>query len=135
MSKLIITKISDLKTEKARKDEKTPRQFYSLYARDKANMLTGAIQRNFFQDHSADGKTAFWGKDLDYTSAKTLVGQEQDGEIVRLEVEPYDINGRQATSFTCLVLKGENAATIAKRNGHPVSSAVIAAASTKEVVA
>ena len=135
MGKLIVMKISDLRTEKdgsSRKDGKANRQNYTLYFRDSENPLTGAAQRNFFQDHSQDGKLAFWGKDLDYTSAKALVGKEISGDITRLEVEPYDINGRQATSFTCVVLKGEDAATIARRNGHPVSSAVMASSSVKE---
>lgn len=132
MSKLIITKVGDLKQEKVRSDDKAQRSFYTLYARDKENMLTGVIQRNFFQDQSPDGKLAFWGKDLDYSTAKSLVGTEVSGEIVRLEVEPYDINGRMATSFTCLVLKGEDAATIARKNGHIVSKSAVPSVTVKE---
>ncbi len=134
MSKLKITSVSELKTEKARSDKKVSRQFYTIKGFDSENPLTGSFQRNVFQDHSTDGKTAFW-KAADYNQAKALVGQDIIGEIVRMEVAPYDINGRQATSFTAVVLKGENAATIAKANGHVLSSVVPLVASIKEVVA
>ena len=121
MSKLRITKVSDLQTEKARKDGKVSRQYYTLYGFDTENPITGGFQRNVFQTHSQDGKTAFW-KSADYSTAKSLVGQDIVGDIVRMEVAPYDINGRQATSFTAVVLKGETVATVAKANGHVLAS-------------
>jgi hypothetical protein len=134
MSKLIITSVSELKTEKERSDKKVSRQFYTAYLRDTENLLTGSIQRNFFQDHNQDGTKAFWGKSLDYATAKASIGKEVSGEIVRLNVEPYDINGRMASSFTCLVLKNEDAATIAKQNGHTVVNSIASVQPVKETV-
>lgn len=134
MEKLIVKRIGDLKTEKVdskRSDGKVNRQFYTLYFADAGNPLTGNAQRNFYQSHNLDGTAAFW-KDADYSTAKALVGQQIEGSIVRQEVEPYDINGRTATSFTCVVLKGEDAATIAKQNGHIVTSGAISASLLKE---
>jgi len=39
------------------------------------------------------------------------------GNIVRGETLPYDIDGRKATSYTCVVLKGEDTATIFAKAG------------------
>ena len=125
MSKLIITEVGLLKTEKEgakRSDGKVNRQFYTLKGYDTENPITGNWQRNVFQTHSADGKSAFW-KHADYNRAKAQIGIPFVGEIVRMEVEPYDIDGRQATSFKAVVFKGENAASIAKANGHVLSTA------------
>lgn len=126
MSKLRITSVSELKTEKARSDKKVSRQFYTIKGFDSENPITSSFQRNVFQTHNLDGTQAFW-KAADYNQAKSLVGQEIVGEIVRIEVEPYDINGRQATSFTAVVLKGENAGSIAKANGHALSTSILSA--------
>ena len=133
MSKVKVTSISELKTENRTKDQKANRQFYTIKGFDVENPLTGNIQRNFFQAHSADGKSAFW-KGADYSQAKGLVGQEIVGDIVRGEVKPYDINGRLATSFTCLVLKGETFEMIAKQNGHEAVASSVSAAPAKETV-
>lgn len=124
MSKLNVTRISELKTEKARSDKKVSRQFYTIYVADVANPFTSVAQRTLFQNHSQDGKTAFW-KGADYNQAKALIGKEIEGEITRLEVKPYDIDGRMASSYTCVVLKGEDAATIAKAAGHELSGAIV----------
>jgi len=126
MSKLNIVRISDLKTEKSRSDNKVSRQYYTLYVADAANPFTGTGQRTIFQNHSQDGKTAFW-KGADFNQAKALVGTQIEGDVTRLEVEPYDINGRMASSFTCVVLKGESAEAIASQAGHSTLNKAIVA--------
>ena len=130
MGKLLVTRVSDLKTEKARTDKKVSRQHYTLYVVDSSNPFTAGGQREMFQNHTQDGKSAFW-KTIDYNFAKAMSGKEVEGEIVRLNVEPYDINGRPANSYTCVVLKGEDASIIAGKAGHKVIGA-IAQASEKE---
>jgi len=132
MSKLNLIRVSDLKTEKVRKDDKVSRQYFTIYVVDAANPFTSGAQRNIYQNHSADGKTAFW-KTIDFKGAKALVGQSLEGEVSRLEVKPYDIDGRMASSYTCLILKGEDPATIARQSGHEmVFSAPVATEVEKE---
>ena len=116
MGKLLLESISEVKTQKVRSDGKVSLKYYTGYFRDVENPFTGRGQRNFTQNHSADGKSAFW-KELCPESAVKMIGKEFAGDIIKGETLPYDINGRKATSYTALVLKGENAGVIFAKAG------------------
>ena len=116
MGKLMLEAISEVKTQKVRSDGKVSLKYYTAYFRDVENPFTGRGQRNFTQNHTADGKSGFW-KDLAPEAAAQRIGKEFTGNIVRGETLPYDIDGRKATSYTCVVLKGEDTATIFAKAG------------------
>jgi len=107
MGKLLLESISEVKTQKVRSDGKVSLKYYTGYFRDVENPFTGRGQRNFTQNHSADGKSAFW-KELCPESAVKMIGKEFAGDIIRGETLPYD---------TAIVLKGENAGVIFAKAG------------------
>ena len=127
MKKLILTGISAVKTEKARKDGKAQRQYFTAYFANPENPLSDLAQRNFFQAHSADGKVAFWKNGMTPELISSFVGKQLSGEIVRAEVEGYMIGDRQATSYTCVVLQNELLASIVGQAGHTLKGTVATA--------
>lgn len=133
MKKLLILDVSSVKTEKERSDKKVSRKYVTIRFADKDNPLTSVGQRNFFQNHSADGTAAFW-KGIDPSSLKK--GMELGGEIVRLECEAYEIGENTANSATLPILAGEHAPTVFKAQGYAVKGGQeIAAQSTVEAAA
>lgn len=120
MSKLNVMNVSDLRTENRKKDNKVNLQYFFITVADEGNPFTGH-QVKITQRHSADGKTASWSG-VDYNQAKALIGKQIEGEIVRAEVAPYQIEDRTATHFTCVVLKGQNLDSVLKQNGKKLSS-------------
>lgn len=133
MKQLKVIGISNVKEEKPRSDGKKSRKYYTLYFADAENLLTNKGQRNFFENHTPDGKDTFW-KCADPSTAKSLVGTLISGEIVRAEVEPYQIGERMATSTTVVLLKGEFLASIVSQSGHELagSAASVAAPVAQE---
>lgn len=121
MLKLI--KVSAVDTEKVRNDGKASRKYVTMYFINPKNPLQSA-QRNVFEQHTPDGKSTFWKGGVTPELLASFVGQEMDGSIKRFEVEPYEINGRQATSYTCAILEGEFEATILAQAGHKLAGTV-----------
>ena len=64
---------------------------------------------------------------------KNYVGKLIAGDIVTKDVEPYQIGDRTLTSYTCVILKGENVATAFKRQGHPLVSESVPAQPTVDI--
>ena len=56
---------------------------------------------------------------------KQYVGKVIAGDIVTMDVEPYQIGDRTLTRYTCVILKGENVATAFNRQGHPLVSELV----------
>jgi len=118
---LILVSMSEVKTEKTRTDGKISRQFYTAYFADANNPFAKGVQRNVFQAHSADGKTASW-KGGNPSQVKTFVGKEIPGQIVNCIVKPYTIGeNKNITSYTTALLDGENLVSILKQSGHELA--------------
>jgi hypothetical protein len=50
----------------------------------------------------------------------TRKGQTTQGKSVTHNVEPYDVSGRTVSTYTTIILTGENEATVFKNAGHPI---------------
>lgn len=120
-SQLHLVSMSEVKTEKSRKDNKISRQYYTAYFMDPANPFAKQAQTNIWQDHNSDGTVALW-KSGDPAIVKKFVGKTVPGAIVNSEVEPYEIDGRQVETFTCVVLGHQTKAQAFKLAGHPLKS-------------
>lgn len=120
MKTVKLISISEVKTEKQRTDGKSSRQYYTAYFADVMNPFAKQIQRNIFQSHSADGKTANW-RAGNPELVKNFIGKEIPGQFVNSKVEPYQIDGRTVTTYTTVVLEGENVDSIFKQSGHPIA--------------
>lgn len=124
---LVLVAISAIATEKERKDSKKSRDFYTAEFKNPLNPFLKTIKRNFFQTHSADGKTASW-VGADPKAVSQFIGKEIPGYIANKAVEAYEIvdqatkEVREANSFTTVVLDGENEAGVFKALGHPLLS-------------
>ena len=122
MNELMVTGTSAVQTEKVRVDGKARRQYITVKFADAKNPLTCIGQRNFFQEHSADGKSAFW-KGLNAEQILALKGTNLEGEITRFDVEAYEVvdskgEKRSVNSYTIPILKGEYAPSVLKAAGH-----------------
>lgn len=138
MSHLKLISISPVKTEKARKDEKVSRQYYTAAFTNPANPFGKVVSRTFWQQHNADGTEATW-KAADPALVKDFVGKLIPGQIVSSKVEEYDIVNegtgevRQASTYTAVVLEGETAQSVFKASGKVIVEAAefIAATATE----
>ena len=119
MKTVKLVSISEVKTEKQRTDGKISRKYYTAYFADAHNPFAKQVQRNIFQSHSTDGTVATW-KSGDPMLVKSFVGKEIPGQFVNSTVETYKIDDRDVSTFTTVVLEGENVNTIFKQNGHPI---------------
>lgn len=138
MSHLKLISISPVKTEKARKDEKVSRQYYTAAFTNPANPFGKVVSRTFWQQHNADGTEATW-KTGNPALVKDFVGKLIPGSIVSSKVEEYDItdslgNTRAASTYTAVVLEGETAQSVFKASGKVMVEAVeyIPAAATTD---
>lgn len=116
MKNVTLTKISEIKTEKSRTDGKVSRQYYTAYFADASNPFAPARQRNIFQTHNADGTACSW-KSGDPAIVAQFVGKQIPGEFVNVTTKPYDVNGRMVTSYTTVLLAGENLKAVLKQSG------------------
>ncbi len=117
MKTVILNSISEVKTEKSRTDGKVSRKYYTAYFSDASNPFALKRQRNFFQDHNADGTLATW-KSGDPAFVGKYVGKEIPGEFINATVSPYKIGENTVTSYTAVVLSGEKLSNIVKAQGH-----------------
>ena len=119
---LKLVSISEVKTEKVRTDGKASRQYYSAVFSDPNNPFAKTVQRNFFQQHNADGTEGIW-KGGNPSEVKQFIGKTIPGEIVSETVEAYQIDGRSVGTYSTVVLSGENKATVFKSCGHVIAIA------------
>lgn len=132
---LRIISISAVKTESARKDKKASRQYITVDFIDPTNpFLTG--KRNIFQNHSADGKSAFW-KGLTPEGLAACKGNLQ-GEIKTLNVKPYEITGadgqkRSVSTYKAVVFAHESDAQVAKAANHELVTSMSAGVEAEEL--
>jgi len=123
MKTLKLISVTEIKSEKERKDGKVSREYFTAEFVDSSNPFAiKTVKRNFFQLHNADGSEATWGA-LNYSAIKSMVGKTFAGEVVNEPVAAYQIDGREVTSYTTVLLPGENKATIFKQLGHPLAQA------------
>lgn len=134
MKTVKLVSISDIRTEKTRKDGKVSRKYYVAKFIDATNPFAPARQRNVFQDHNADGTVATW-KSGDPSVVSQFVGKEIPGEFVNASVVPYEVNGRTANSFTTIVLSGEKLANVLKQQGMTLATSARAVVETLNVEA
>lgn len=118
MSNLKLSKISDVKIEKDRTDGKAARSYYTAEFIDAENPFNAPRIRNFFQQHSADGKTTVW-KGGNPELVKQFLGKLIPGAIVSKQVEPYTVEGNAtpATKFTTVCLSHESVEQVFKAAG------------------
>lgn len=122
MKTVKLISISEVKTEKSRTDGKVSRKYYTAYFSDASNPFAPKRQRNFFQDHNADGTVATW-KSGDPAVVSQYVGKEIPGEFINATVTPYELNGKMVNSYTAIVLSGEKLSNILKAQGHSLAEA------------
>lgn len=132
---LILVAMSAIASEKVRKDGKVSRQFYTAEFSDPSNPFAKTVKRNFFQDHSADGKTAAW-RGGNPETVKKFLNKEIPGSIVSKSVETYKVNEgqedeREAKSFTTVILGNENEKSVFNTLGHPIVDATVVAVPAK----
>ena len=120
MSKLKLVSVSELKTEKREKDKKANRSYFSAKFVDIDNPFVGKTV-NIFQIHKDDGKTTDWSG-IDYHTAKSMVGQIVEGELVKANVEPYQIGENTFNTTTVVVLKGQSLADVVRQQGKKLSN-------------
>ena len=118
--KLKLVAVSELKTEKRTKDKKANRSYFSAKFVDIDNPFVGKTV-NIFQIHKDDGKTTDWSG-IDYHMAKSMVGQIVEGELVKANVEPYQIGENTFNTTTVVVLKGQSLADVVRQQGKKLSS-------------
>ena len=115
MSKLKLVAVSELKTEKREKDKKATRSYFSAKFVDIDNPFVGNTVY-IFQIHKDDGKTTDWSG-IDYATAKSMIGQIVEGELVKANVKPYQIGENTFSTTTVVVLKGQSLAEVVRQQG------------------
>lgn len=117
MKTVKLISMSEIKTEKERKDGKVSRKFYEATFTDSQNPFIPARSRRFFQDHNFDGTIAIW-KSGDPSIVKQYLGKEIPGEILNVKVASYKIENREVDNVTLVLLSGEKLSTVCKQMGH-----------------
>ena len=132
--------IGEVKTEKARKDGKKSRQYYTAMFQELGNPFAPAVQRNFFQAHNADGTETYW-KGGNPEEVKPFLNKALPGSIVSRQVPDYEIAQADGTTrtvnrYTTVVLGHETVESVFRAQGHALDApaksmeAVPAAAAT-----
>lgn len=93
---------------------KDGRLYLMVHFEDADNPFGGTRQRMIAQQFDANQKP-IWKVNLDSVFAS--VGKTVAGDIITLEVEPYEVSGRQVTTYSAVVFKNENAETVFLNSG------------------
>lgn len=122
---LKVIAVSDLKTEKTRKDGKVSRKFYTLSLGDANDPFKKKRIKNIFENHVGDGKTEARFSSANQAEAKALIGKTIPGSIQIVEVEPYQVDGsdRMATKFAAVIIGDETLANVLKSAGRVLKGA------------
>jgi hypothetical protein len=137
MSHLQLVSISEVKTEKSRIDNKVSRQYYTATFANPANPFGKTVSRTFWQQHNIEGTETTW-KTANPALVKTFIGKLIPGTIVSSPVEEYDIVNqgtgevRTASTYTAIVLEGENAYSVFKAAGKVMVEAATVVANNVE---
>jgi len=104
---------------------KDSRQYYDAEFRDVANPFLPSKTRRFWQQLDGQGNPVWKGANPD--QVKSFLNKQIPGEILTLEVEPYEIdldNGetRTVNTYTAVVMGGELPAAVFKSLGRTVVS-------------
>lgn len=131
MNKLVILSVSAPKTEKARKDGKPSRQYFSVEFGDAGNPFATSRKRNFFQTYDAAGQPIWKG--VSPANIATLVGTQCDGRFASYNVKPYQIGERMVSTYSTVILPHEEINIVAtlKQLGHELAAAPVAKATAK----
>ena len=118
MKKVLIYAVSEVKTEKERKDGKNQRQYFSVQFKDASNPFAPARTRNFFQSYDAQGNCVWKG--VSRADISALIGTTVDGRFASFNVEPYEIAGRMVSTYSTVILPHEeiNLTATLKQLGH-----------------
>lgn len=94
------------------------RGYCMAYFSDPHNPFAVMRSRVIQQQMDANGN-ATW-RSASPAQLKAWVGKEIPGEFITRTVEPYDVGGNTATTYTAVVLKGESISSIFKAAGHTI---------------
>ncbi len=125
--------VSELRKEKARKDGKVSRQFYTLSLGDANDPFKKKRIKNVFETHKADGTAGFSAANQE--EAKALIGKTIPGSIQIVEVEPYAIAGsdRMANKFAAVIIGDETLANVLKSAGRVLKGQEVAVEATESL--
>jgi len=142
MSSLKLISVGEVKTEKARKDGKKSRQYYTAMFQELGNPFAPAVQRNFFQSHNSDGTECIW-KGANPEDVKSFLNKAVPGSIVSRQVPDYEIAQADGTTrtvnrYTTVVLGHETVESVFRAQGHaldaPAKAMEAAGATTMNLV-
>ena len=88
---------------------------------DPSNPFAVTRSRVLQQQMDADGNPQW--RTATPAQLKSWIGKQIPGEFVTRTVEPYTVNGRDCTTYTAVVLKGESIETIFRSAGHELITA------------
>lgn len=132
MKTLIIASVSSTKVEKARKDGKPSRSYFSVLFTDASNPFAAGRSRNFFQSYDAKGMLTWKGVSPD--AIKALIGTQCEGRFAGFNVKPYSIGlgegARMVNTYSTVILPHEELNIVAtlKSLGHELAVVVKPAA-------
>jgi hypothetical protein len=97
---------------------KDGRLYFVAFFSNPSNPFAGEIRRNIFQQLDSQGN-AYWKTDR----SELVVGRDYEGSIITSNVEPYVINDREVSTYTCVVFAHENLETVLRNNKHTLATA------------
>lgn len=88
---------------------------------DRSNPMKYVLRHvNYRQQKNSVGEWVWKGATPKNFAA--MQGSKIKGQVFTEQVEPYDVNGREVSSYTTIVLQGENKETVFRNAGHPITS-------------
>jgi hypothetical protein len=111
------------------------RAYYIAEFQDSNNPFSPKREKMISQQFrdAENKKDPIW-KAGDPSVIKAFVGKTIAGSIVTKTVEPYDVNGRTATTYTAVVLAHENVETVFKNANHPIVDVTTGEVSTAPAI-
>lgn len=137
---VIVTDVTEVKTEKERSDKKARRQYVTVTFAEAIKGNDGRLypnpfrraSRNISQRHSADGKTVAWRETPDQLNFLKKTGNPIPGEIITKKVKefPVMVGDKQQTDkdgnlvfgkqYTSLVLASEDVTSVFRAAQHEI---------------
>lgn len=125
-SNLKVIAMSEVRTEKERKDGRPSRQFYVATFQDSSNPFSKPAKRTIWQAYNQNtGKNEWLIGSPEAVKALMRSGQSIPASIVTKSVEAYIIPGadgmqNEVKTYTTVVFAHENENTVFKQAGHPI---------------
>jgi hypothetical protein len=107
------------------------RLYFLVDVANPANPFDGRRSRMISQQFNSANE-AEWR--VDPASIRSLIGTVVGGDVVRHDVEPYELDGRMLTSYTTVVFAHESPETVFKQAGHPIKETQPVVESVKPAV-